>query len=265
MADPKSPDRNPKVTPAARGAESQGDPSFPDNVLALIVAMLSSAPSLELTEAVKTLFEQRGIEDWDGIAVNSIDEVKAMVEGHNALSKVLSNTRLVKLLTIFEYAALGGNVVTTSTTFTEIRNAVRDFKARKTAGSTVVGPNSDVDQGSMNNGSGMVQTPAAGNRGYQTPGRAEDKPSDVAVAETHSEVPKLPNFSGVDEDYEKWQQAMVDALGTARGLLEFIEDPEVVTRYPKVAKSVFFGIRKAIRNGFASHFANQSSWKRITI
>lgn len=250
---------------SAAAASAVKNVTFPDDTLALIVAMVTATPSLEVTKAVQELFGERVIEDWEALTVESVEEVKAAVLANQEWSKVLTGTRLKKFLAVIEYASLGGIMLTNTMSFTEMLEATRKRRTENmiyggSLGATM-GPSPITDSNATNDGTNgtnnMYFTPAL-SRVRANPVTTTDSTTSTSTTsnEKFGEVPKLPNFSGTDEDYEKWQRLVTLKLGMAR-LLPFILEEDYAAAHPHIAQSVFYGLNFALQGGFAANIVNE--------
>ena len=79
-------------------------------------------------------------------------------------------------------------------------------------------------------------------------------PSRSSLHQDKKSIPNLKEFTGKDEDYFSWRNSAVKDLGKA-GYIHFTTDPSTITKYPKLAKSVFYALWAALQNRAASNFA----------
>lgn len=259
-----TPEKAPKPTAVAG---TPGDRRFPASTLKVIAAMIVQPASLAVEKTVADIFAKRGIEDWSSLELEDLDEVKTMIEENEEWMRVLKDKRIIKLLTVIEYAVLGGSVVDETSTFTDLFKRLREMRASSKlnmnsggmADMSRTAGRGNGDFGTSN--AGLLFTPALNRDNYTPAASMGDTNTEAAVSSSGTEkfgdVPKLPVFSGEDHDYEKWKRAVMVALGSTKGLLPFIQDPEKVTQYPEIAENVFFGLSRATMNGLAASFVNE--------
>ena len=92
-------------------------------------------------------------------------------------------------------------------------------------------------------------------------GKADDKSvattvcSSVSSDEKKKTVPALEKFSGMDEDYYHWRDAVINDLGR-NGLGRFVLDDNAHELYNGQSESVFYALRSALSGGLAASHAN---------
>lgn len=266
MSDPipvSSPSKN--GTGSTDVPTTPGNGRFPASTLKLIAALVVNDPTDSVIQVFTDIFKARGIEDWGSMELENVDDFKSMVETNADWMKVLKDKRLTKLLTVIEYASLGGTAIDDSVSFSSLLQslrALRDEAKKKAASVSIAGMmQAAIPDPNDTQGGGLLFTPA-NLRGRITPGTiSEDNGntdvSTLSSAEKFGDIPKLPVFSGEDHDYDKWKRGVIEALATSRGLISFIRDEEKVVQHPETAEGVFYSLSWAMRGGLSASIANE--------
>ena len=224
MSDPSTPTTAPglaSVTPdASVGEKATRLVRFAPNILDLIVDVL--APDSEIRPTLKAgighLFTDHWqVHTWEDLMVFSSADVATALATANGVPSELNAPVIVKKLGyIIDYAQFG--TLTPDSTMNDI----------------------------------VARVTAAKRRSYTTPTNSPTRRA-VQVFDKKA-VPTLEKFSGLDEDYFAWKEATVNVLGTA-GFGRLLTDPDMSTKHPEVAESVFYALRGAVHGGQAQSIA----------
>jgi hypothetical protein len=193
---------------------------FAPDILDLIVKVLATDNEIRptLKAGVGHLFtEHWQVHRWEDLMVFSSADVATALASANGVPTELNAPVIVKKLGyIIDYAQFG--TLTPDSTMNDI----------------------------------VARVNAAKRRLYTTPTNSPTRRA-VQVFDKKA-VPTLEKFSGLDEDYFAWKEATVNVLGTA-GFGRLLTDPDVSTRHPEVAESVFYALRGAVHGGQAQSIA----------
>ena len=192
-------------------------PAAPTTMLASFIHLLGF-PGAEAEAEITCMFSEWGVNSWIDMACFAMDDVEKFIVALK--SAALRLQHLWKQLGfIVEYTRLGRDV-TPTTSIRSLICALDEYRAAP----------------------------------HKSDPRLPTSPPRASLHQEKKTIPDSKEFTGKDEEYFSWQDSAVNDLGKA-GLIRFITDPSMITKYPELATSVFYALQATLQNGMASNFA----------
>lgn len=205
-----------------------------------IAYLLSTDPSLELKQALASLFATMGITEWEDFAVHTDEDFNTTTVADQSVKDTITASHVKRLSVICLYAQL--EPYNDATTFHDMVRYVTRSRTVPVS-STPLPP----------------VTPMPAQPTLPVPFLLDslaDSAASTATSKALKDVPDLKSFSGAPEDYRNWADKTLDTLG--RCLLDdYCKHQETVDANPKVAHGVFCAISASLRNGLAKSHVDE--------